>query len=142
MGPEKRLPLALVLCFLILFGWSYLNAPTPEEGAGATTEEPAVEGAAVDEVAPASPGKEEVAAPSAPTPDATPDAAPTVEPWSDWVELGVAGSEGHAFVRFDSLGGSVAEIRLGGFFVREGLSDEDRSGNCEREIFRKISIKL
>lgn len=128
MGPEKRLPLALVLCFLILFGWSYLNAPTSEEGAGATTEEAAAGEASVDEVEPASPGATGPTSPSAPTPTpaAGPAAAPTVEPWSDWMELGAPGSEGHAFARFDSLGGSVAEIRLGGFFVREGLSDEER----------------
>ncbi|MEM9800848.1 MAG: hypothetical protein AAGA20_11025 [Planctomycetota bacterium] len=29
MGPEKRLPLALFLCFVILVGWQALFAPPP-----------------------------------------------------------------------------------------------------------------
>lgn len=145
MGPEKRLPLALVLCFLILFGWSYLNAPQPQEGgegAPPVIEGEAAGGAAVDDVLPAASGDAagEGADSSAPAaaPEAAPGAtqaqgaAPAVEPWSDWVELGIPGSQGHAFVRFDSLGGSVAEIRLGGYFVREGLSDEEREVMANR----------
>ncbi len=141
MGPEKRLPLALVLCFLILFGWSFLNAPMPEEGGegaeaaieAAANGESSTEGVVVDDVAtdgveaPPSEGAGNAPVPSlAPGGAPAPGTASSVEPWADWVELGVPGAAGHAFVRFDSFGGSVAEIRLGGYFVREGLSAEER----------------
>ena len=34
MGPEKRLPLALFLCFVILFGWQLLTAEVETSPAG------------------------------------------------------------------------------------------------------------
>ncbi|MEM9800847.1 MAG: YidC/Oxa1 family insertase periplasmic-domain containing protein [Planctomycetota bacterium] len=50
-----------------------------------------------------------------------------MEPWSDWVELGRPDEPGHTFARFTSLGGSLAELRLGAYFVRHGLEPEQRS---------------
>ena len=163
MGPEKRLPLALFLCFTILVGWRAITSPQPAtgEGAEAAAAGTAASGEASDVLpgapAPADglPGEAADAAPAVGQtassadssaagsgvdggpPEASPDGealpqAATVEPWSDWVELGAPGSKESAFVRFDSLGGSVAEIRLGGFFLAEGLSDEQREEMSNR----------
>ena len=152
MGPEKRLPLALFLCFVILFGWSALNAPEPPlEGEGEVPPVTAVESAGAaaaaetagsDEASTPGPeggasedgafedGASEDGAPGAGPSEAEAEAEATasdVEAWSEWVELGAEGERGHAFARFDSLGGSVAELRLGGYFVRQGLSEEERA---------------
>ncbi len=153
MGPEKRLPLALFLSFLILFGWSALKAPQATEGESAENveTEPAASGRAVDDVgAPAPPGQGAADAPLAAAADSiavgaeraaealgaeaaeAAEVVASVEPWAEWVELSAPGSNESAFVRFDSLGGSVAEIRLGGFFLAEGLSDEQREEMTNR----------
>ena len=47
MGPEKRLPLALFLCFVILFGWRAITAPEPADGALTGTEPLTSEGVEV-----------------------------------------------------------------------------------------------
>jgi|GEM_PF-468893 len=164
MGMEKRLPLALVLCFLILFGWEAIQGPpsptdvgaegtaaevatgeasgaadvvpgaaAPAEAAssGQDLEEAAsvgeADGSTAGSAAGSVAGAEEVAPMEG---ESELQEAAAVEPWSDWIELGAPGSTERAFVRFDSLGGSVAEIRLADFFIAEGLSDEQRQ---ERE---------
>lgn len=150
MGPEKRLPLALFLCFVILFGWRAITAPEPADGALTGTEPLTAEGVEVggEPSAAASSAEPAAAEPAAalsvaagepavqPAP-AAPEAgdASLVEPWAEWVEIGRSGSQGHAFVRFDSLGGSVAELRLGEFFVREGLTTEERG-----EMYNRVAV--
>jgi len=145
MGPEKRLPLALFLCFVILFGWSALNAPEAPPSDGEAGAPAAVEGtpdgqgevtptaptAAVEPEADGQPGAAAGASADAAA-DAVDAASSDVEPWSEWIEVGAAGERGHAFVRFDSLGGSVSELRLGEFFVRQGLSPEEREEMSNR----------
>ena len=158
MGPEKRLPLALLLCFVILFGWQAIIAPPTPEGDDAEAAAPSVVGDEVSSEGPGgvadgatdeSPDATDVAADEADggaaaaaapppeaaesTPEPTDDGA--VAPWSDWIELGAPGERGHSVARFDSLGGSLSELRLGAYFVRHGLTEEEKA---DRENWTRV----
>ena len=128
-GPETRLPLILFVSFLAVLGLQIFTAGDkateedkrkieaarlasegPTEGDGGV-EAPA-DGAAVDETG------------AVTEPNAT---AGDVEPWGEWLEFGERGERGYMAVRFDSFGGSIAEIRLGNYFVRPGLTEEERA---------------
>ena len=52
--------------------------------------------------------------------------APVVEPWSETLELGRAGEPGHYLATFSSLGGTLSELRLDGYYIEQGLSEDDR----------------
>ena len=49
------------------------------------------------------------------------------EPWDEWIELGAAGSPGHYRARFSSMGGTLQELRLDGWYDSGRLSEEARS---------------
>ncbi len=112
---EKRLPLFLFLSFAVLFGWQILfPPPPPEPGSELSSASGGVQGTAplagseVRELPPVDPGVEQA------------------EPWSEWVDLGTPGTDGHYRARFDSLGGTLAELRLDGWYDAGRLSAEAR----------------
>ena len=45
--------------------------------------------------------------------------------WSEWVLIGRSGQPGCYWARFDNLGGVVRELRVEGFPVRNGLTEEE-----------------
>ena len=112
---EKRLILALSLSFLVLVLWPALfpppdtarNAPVPAAGPA----EPTSLGA--------TPTGEPV--PFAPLPGAA-----AGEPWRETLVLGKKGERGHYQATFDSLGGTLAELRLDGYWLRPNLSPQER----------------
>ncbi|MFT5733814.1 MAG: YidC/Oxa1 family membrane protein insertase, partial [Planctomycetota bacterium] len=144
MGPEKRLPLALFLCFLVLMVVQFRNAPespvtqdsdtsktetllgntTPDASTDLTA--PVVANLDPAQALPA-PAAGVPASAGAVSPAAVSDGAvSTVPAWDEWVEVGADGEIGHMWVHFDSLGGSVAEIRYADHFVRKGLTDDEK----------------
>ncbi|QDV06903.1 Membrane protein insertase YidC [Planctomycetes bacterium Poly30] len=131
MGPEKRLPLALFLCFLVLMVVQLRNAPEPP--AGQDTESSKTE-TILEDMTPGAPDDSSgpLAADLTPTdPAAAPATAPkaaesTAPAWAEWIEVGADGEIGHMWVLFDSYGGSIAEIRHADHFVRQGLTDEEK----------------
>lgn len=133
MGPEKRLPLALFLGILILLVVQFRNAPelVPEETSDTSKIEsiaPAAAQVATDETVDPNVQPSIDAAVTATQP-AQPDqpAASTVPAWSEWREFGASGEVGHMWVKFDSYGGGVAEIRAADHFVRLGLSEDEKT---------------
>ena len=108
---EKRLPLFLILSFGILFGWQLLFPPPAQEERSQQTR--VLEQSAPGEQA------------SAPAP--IPENVIQGEPWSESVVLGQAGDLGHYFVRFDSLGGTVSELSVDGWYDSGLLDDAQRS---------------
>ncbi len=129
MGPEKRLPLALFLCFIVLMVVQFRNAPeqpTPED-TNASETQTSVEGATPAEAG-ASPDTAIAAvAPGAEAPESD---LPVVPEWSEWIEYGNPGEKGHLSVLYHSWGGGIAEIRYANQFLTLGLSDEEK---LERE---------
>lgn len=125
MGPEKRLPLALFITFLVLFGLQIFFAEDK------VSEEDRAKRAAQREDA-----KEQVDAALGAVDTATDPAVdlPEVEPWKDFMVFGNRGEYGYMRVDFDSLGGSVSEIRLGNYFTAPGLTEEEKKdhGNWVR----------
>jgi len=120
---EKRLPIALFLSFLVLFGWSLLFAPDPEE---VQTTDPGQSRAAAQE-----PGGGEREAEGA-APAGEPSAAPgiaqreaKVEEVTDPIEIGAPGAPGHFLVRFSNRGAALHTLKLGGYFTRVGLDDAE-----------------
>ena len=112
MGSEKRLFPALLASFVFVFALQFLfpSDRSAEEGdAGA-------------------PGDGEVGAPSQADGGGDDDApASGVEPWTEPMVLGEPGEHGYMQVTFSSLGGSVAEIRLGNYYDRAELTDEEKA---------------
>ena len=128
---EKRLPLALLLSFLILFAWGQLNPPpdpVPADGT-AGNGELAVGGegtaGAEAQLAPGSTGS--TGSTGEPTPRVLPGAIQATEPWSEWVEIGAPGEPGHYWARFSNRGGRLEELRLGGYWDSPDLSEEQRA---------------
>ena len=109
---EKRLPLFLFLSFAILFGWQLLFPPPPPQPGAEGGVDPAAQGGAVAEAS---------ALP------AIPEDVEQAEPWDEWIELGAAGSPGHYRARFSSMGGTLQELRLDGWYDSGRLSEEARS---------------
>ena len=117
MGPEKRLPLALFTCFVVLFGLQLFIAPAQvsEEDRAALEQQLA---------------SEESPAPAATASDATDEDVAeqtAVDSWDDWLTFGTPGEQGYMQVHFDSYGGSVSEIRLGNYFTRVGFDEAERA---------------
>ena len=109
---EKRLPLALLLSFLILFGWQALLGPRREEPKPAT---------GVDEV-------DEPDAGAAPQPlDPPPAPVEQAEAWSEWLLIGAEGDPGRYWARFDNRGAVILDLRIEGYYVAEGLDEDARA---------------
>lgn len=131
---EKRLPLALFLSLLVLIGWSYWNAPTPEERAAkeearAAAAEVAAETAADPADAPATAG-------ATPTAPATAAAVPTgpvhgqlvgaPEEKTLLVPFGTLGARGSGQALVSNRGGTLLELTLADFVDVIGLTEEER----------------
>ncbi|MEO2163464.1 MAG: YidC/Oxa1 family insertase periplasmic-domain containing protein [bacterium] len=109
---EKRLPLFFLLSFLILVMW-----PTPPEPKVApripmvlTPDFPPGMGPAIEGVSPATqtrPDKE-------------------AEPWRETLRLGTPGEPGYYLATFDSRGGVLSGLRLGGFYTENGLDPQEK----------------
>jgi len=153
MSLEKRLPLALLLSFVVLFGWGLLQggppkapaqrvgtsvAPggdttTPTNNAAPTNSEepvtaltPTAEGDPVSEGGDLAGQSSAAAGERSDGPALTGPAPDEAKPWREWMELGNAGEPGHYFALFDSAGGSLLELRSGEYWVRRGLTLEQR----------------
>lgn len=117
MGPEKRLPLALFLCFVVILGLQLFTAKgklSDEDKAKLAAQQ----AAALDDGGPALQAADE---------DAEASDQPQLEAWDRWVTFGTAGKPGYMAVHFDSYGGSVSEIRLGDHFTEVGFTDEEKA---------------
>jgi len=117
MGPEKRLPLALFTCFVVILGLQLFNAPAQVSDEDRAALEQQLAG-------------EESPAPAVPASVATGEGAPeqpAVDSWDDWLTFGAPGDPGYMQVHFDSYGGSVSEIRLGDHFTRVGFDEAERA---------------
>ncbi|MCP3919854.1 MAG: membrane protein insertase YidC [bacterium] len=119
---EKRIPLAFLLSFVILFGWNFLfgRKTPPGTNAGESTH-------TVDDVPPAGLTAEEGADDGA-TNGAAIDPPPVdeAEPWQEWVELGVPGQPGHYHALFDNRGAQLLDLHLGDYWVRRDLTDTEK----------------
>ena len=117
MGPEKRLPLALFTCFVVIVGLQLFNAPAQvsDEDRAALEQQLAGE----ESLAPVVP-------PSVSTGEDAPE-QPAVDSWDDSLTFGAPGDPGYMPVHFDSYGGSVSEIRLGNHFTRVGFDEADEA---------------
>ena len=134
MGPEKRLPLALFLCILVLLVVQFRNAPElpPEEATDPSKIESVTQNAVLGAAADVASSSGDAAS-SQETPEfadsppvMTDPEVPAVPAWSEWREFGASGETGHMWVKFDSYGGGIAEIRAADHFVRLGLTDEEK----------------
>jgi YidC/Oxa1 family membrane protein insertase len=110
---EKRLPLFFLLSFLILVMWEP-NPADPEK----LTANPAVQ------MPGAQPGLALPAQGAAPASEARPEAE--AEPWRETLSLGTPGEPGYYLATFDSRGGVLSELRLGGFYIKNGLSPQEK----------------
>jgi len=119
---DKRLPLALFLSFLVVFGWSYLFPPPP-----------ATEGGSESDVT--TPNTSTDAPDVTPLADATAPVIAADEPWSEWVEYGRGEAQGLFWVKWDNRGGRIAELRTGDYFIRQGLDDAERA---DRENWTRL----
>ena len=143
---DKRLPLALALCLLIVFGWTILFAPKPIPPATANPPTPptaaaeapaAGSGPAATE--PPSTAPASGAAPS--TADATPTTrapAPTPAPTEGPVvvgedepdlalDFGAGGERGHYRAIFTNRGGALVSLRTGEWYDRAQLSTAEKA---------------
>jgi len=114
---EKRLILALTLSFLVLVLWPAIFPP-PEEGPSAP---PAAGPAQPSSLGAPAPNERNDSVPFAPVTGDT-----VGEPWRESLLLGRKGERGHYRATFDSLGGTLAELRLDGYWLRPNLSEEER----------------
>lgn len=142
---EKRLPLALFLCFAVLLGYQFCTATPP---ADRTQDGSAPEGAANETGAPGStqPGSGEPAQedegsgpdPAGPEdpgqPAAGPDGGePTLEVIADSeareleLDIGTPGESGSYWARFTNVGGRLLELRLANYYSTEGLDDAHKA---------------
>jgi len=121
---EKRLPLALFLSFIVLFGWSVFNPPEerPPEVPGASAGVAGSTGADGS-----NPGSFQAG--GAP-------AAPSFEPVSEVVEeteereltmlLGSPGEPGYLALTATNRGGGIRRLATGNYFQRVGLTREEK----------------
>jgi YidC/Oxa1 family membrane protein insertase len=114
---EKRLPLALFLSFLVLFGWSMLRRPAPEEGAGPGA--PTAQG-------PASPTTGRDAAPADAAEDRVQPSVAATEERTLALDVGTPGQPGHYRATFSNRGASLTRLLFGGYYRRVGLTDEEK----------------
>lgn len=134
MGPEKRLPLALFTCFVVIVGLQIFNMPkggTKEDQQKIEQQKTAAAGGVTDADAP--PGAD-----VAPVIDAAAlnlEPVPELPAWDKWLTFGSPGDRGYMAVHFDSYGGSISELRLGNHFTRVGLSEEEMA---DRDNWVKI----
>lgn len=117
---EKRLPLALFLSFLVLFGYMLLFGPKrePVEGVENGKEAGAVEPGPV--------AVEQPEVPEAPVPERPPPSLADDFERELSLEVGQHGSPGHYFARFSNRGARLVELRFGDYFTTVGLDEAER----------------
>ncbi len=134
---EKRLPIALVLSFLVLMAWSLFVKPPaePEEdgaGAGAADVAASEEGASTEAPAGADaspPGTSAATVePASPAPAFQPVGAVVRADAERELELtfGTPGERGSFHAVFTNRGALLRELRLGDWYVRERLSAAEK----------------
>ena len=114
---DKRLPLALALCLLIVFGWQMLFPP-PQPPPPAATATPA-------ESAAPKPADE----PAAAVPDEPATSAPViggVEEPDLVLDVGTPGKRGGFRAVFTNRGGALAELRTAEFFDHVRLKEDEK----------------
>jgi YidC/Oxa1 family membrane protein insertase len=147
---EKRVPLALLLCLLVMVLWARLNPPpevaqrnqetssVPATGAETDPElaDPATAGASAAAADPAANNPASAIPQPTPTaPSAAPSAAPSqpaiaaAEPEVYVQRYGAAGSPGRFEARFSNQGGRLLELRSGDYFQKAGLDDAARENS-------------
>lgn len=122
---EKRLPLALFLCFLVLVGWRFLVPPParpavePQAQPGApATSAPAVAGSS----APAGAGD----APSAPAEPVVGTRVVADEEQERTFRFGTPGQRGSYVATFTNRGARIVSLRIGDWYDAVGLDDAAR----------------
>ena len=111
---EKRLPLALMLCFLILMVWTMMNPPQEgtQPSGGGTAEVSETSTQAAEESAPA-----ELAAPTL-----SEETERTLE-----LSFGTPGQPGSYLATFTNRGGRLLSLRLADAYERENLTPEEQA---------------
>ena len=125
---ERRVPLALLLCFLVLLIWARLNPPpevTPTDEAGeragqVTDPRGAVGGEGF--VVELENGELTVSGPALVGEVVAADQERELE-----LELGTRGEPGHFLARFTNRGARLLELRSGTYFGAPQLTDEERA---------------
>ena len=118
---DKRLPLFLVLSFLVLVMWPRRGPPESPGADGGVDGLPPPE-TLVSGGAPWSAGNDPLPPATATAPGPAPDpgiAEP--EPWRATLELGRPGEPGHYMVTVDNDGAKLVELALDGYYHERGL---------------------
>ncbi len=117
---QHRLALAFFLSFLILIIWNVVLFPPPPETA---------EGDAAGGPPTASPTAQPGTSPTDAAVPAEPErAAPEpVEPWRESLYLGRTGEPGHYHATFDNRGGTLATLKVDGYYTSLGLDAADQA---------------
>ena len=136
---DKRLPLALAVCLLIVVGWTFLFAPKPVRPAPASPPAAASDPASTGETEPVPTAPATAAAPSAPPatpsvsepeparpPSEGPVVAGTEEP-DLALDFGAGGERGHYRATFSNRGGSLVSLRTGEWYDRARLSTAEKA---------------
>lgn len=145
---EKRLPLALFLCFAVLLGYQFCAATPPTDGSqdGGALEGAANETGQPGSTLPGTPadnGGESGEAGDSGDPAADPvgtDPTPTETPTESSVEsiadseareleldFGTPGEPGSYWAKFTNVGGRLLELRLANYYSTEGLDDAHKA---------------
>lgn len=130
MGPEKRLPLALFACFIAVLGLQLFTADdkvSEEDRQSHEAARLAAESGATPDADGLAPALGAGSTPADTPASIEPRPVSEIEPWSETFTFGAPDQPGYMSVRFDSLAGSIAEIRLGQYYVRSGLNVEERA---------------
>lgn len=141
MSLEKRLPLALLLSFVVLFAWPFLTGDAQRAAEEAARSERAEQGTSgvdataqgledVSATAPAVPGDAAIGSEtSVPEVEAVVgDLTAGAPDWEEWVTFGTPGERGSLFARFSAAGGSLLEVRSGEYWTRRDLDEAERAG--------------
>lgn len=116
---DKRLPIVLALCLLIMLGWSYLfppPRPPVAAPAGAIAE-------SIDTSAPSATASDSSGATSTSAHPRRVDA----EERTLTVLVGESGKPGHYRAQFTNRGAALTELRTGNYFDRVDLAPEERA---------------
>lgn len=108
---EKRLPIALFLCFAVLFAWSVMNPPPKKPAAPQDVASSATVGAEDGSTTNAT------GASAAPGGVSSTPAEPEPEPVEETVEFGRRGEVGHYLARFTTRGAALLELATGTYLV-------------------------
>ena len=117
---DKRLPLVLLICLVIMIGWSVLFPPRPS---------PAKPASAAAETALAKDAASRADAPAAELPPAPPERSPRgadTEARELAMTVGKPGTPGYYRALFTNRGAGLLELKSGNYFDRARLTDEEK----------------